>query len=110
MSAAKKNLTLSVDAEVLATARRVAALSNTTVNALVREFLAQIASKDSHTKTARGELRKLSDTSTARLGEMSWNREDLYIHESLSMSPSVPRLDVPTPAPPSPDDPPCRRR
>ncbi len=78
MSTHTKNLTLSVEAEVLATVRRVAAVSETTVNAMVREYLGRIAAKDSLAKTARARLRELSDTSPARLENKAWSREDLH--------------------------------
>jgi hypothetical protein len=73
-----KNITLSVEEEVLAAVRRVAALSGTTVNALVREYLTRIAEHDDRAARARRRLRELSDASEARIGTAKWQREDLY--------------------------------
>jgi Arc/MetJ family transcription regulator len=73
-----KNITLSVDEDVLATVRRHAAERNSTVNALVREYLTNLASHQDRAKRARARLRKLSAQSQGRLGKRTWSREDLH--------------------------------
>jgi hypothetical protein len=73
-----KNITLSVDEDVLAAVRRVAALRGTTVNAIVREHLTRISEHEDRAAQARRRLRELSDVSEARIGKASWRREDLY--------------------------------
>ena len=74
-----KNITLSVEEEVLKDVRRYAAERGTTVNALVRQFLTEIAGRDERLKQAKEELRRLSENSAARLGrDDKWNREELY--------------------------------
>lgn len=73
-----KNITLSVEDEVLATARRLAAERNSTVNALVREFLTNLAEHDTRARRARARLRQLSQRSQGRLGAKTWSREDLH--------------------------------
>lgn len=73
-----KNLTLRIDDHVLATARRYAVESGSSVNALVREFLAGIAAREERARTARARIRELSDRSTVRRGERSWTRAELY--------------------------------
>jgi hypothetical protein len=73
-----KNITLSVDEDILATVRRHAAEHNSTVNALVREYLTRIAAHEDRAKRARARLRQLSRQSQARLGEKTWTREDLH--------------------------------
>jgi len=73
-----KNITLSVDDEVLAAARRHAAERNSTVNALVREYLTNLAEHDGRARRARARLRQLSKQSPARLGKKDWTREDLH--------------------------------
>jgi hypothetical protein len=73
-----KNVTLSVDEDILAAARRYAAERNSSVNALVREFLTAIARKEDRAKRARRRIRELSESSEARLGSRSWSREDLH--------------------------------
>ncbi len=73
-----KNITLSVDEKVLAAARRYAAEHDTTVNGLVREFLTQIAGSADRARSARARIRDLSRRSPARLGAITWKREDLH--------------------------------
>ena len=73
-----KNITLSVDENVLSAVRRHAAERNSTVNALVREFLASLAAHEDRAKRARARLRQLSATTQGRLGKKTWTREDLH--------------------------------
>ena len=73
-----KNITLSVDENVLATVRRHAAERNSTVNALVREYLTGLAAHHDRAKRARARLRQLSAQSQAQLGKKTWTREDLH--------------------------------
>ena len=74
-----KNITLSVDEKVLKEVRRYAIGRDTTVNALVREYLTRIAGEEDRIAKARKELRALAEKSTARLGpDWKWNREELY--------------------------------
>ena len=73
-----KNITLSVDENILATVRRHAAERNSTVNALVREYLTGLAAHEDRAKRARARLRQLSARSQGRLGKKTWTREDLH--------------------------------
>lgn len=73
-----KNITLSVDENVLATVRRHAAERNSTVNALVREYLTGLAAHEDRAKRARVRLRQLSAQSQGRLGKKTWSREELH--------------------------------
>lgn len=73
-----KNITLSIDDEVLAAVRRHAAERNSTVNGLVREFLTNLAQHQDRARRARGRLRQLSRQSQGRLGKKTWTREDLH--------------------------------
>jgi hypothetical protein len=73
-----KNITLSVDEKVLAAARRYAAVRDSSVNALVREFLEQIARADDRARKARSRIAELSRRSPARLGAVTWKRDDLH--------------------------------
>lgn len=73
-----KNITLSVDENVLAAVRRHAAERNSTVNALVREFLTGLAAHHDRARRARAQLRRLSAQSRGRLGKRTWTREDLH--------------------------------
>jgi hypothetical protein len=74
-----KNITLAIDEHVLEGARAYAANRGTTVNALVREHLAQVVSEDLRLAEAKRGLKELMENSTARLGpDYEWNREEVY--------------------------------
>jgi hypothetical protein len=73
-----KNITVSVDDEVLAAVRRYAAERNSSVNALVREYLTSLAAREDRARRARARLRQLSNRSQGRLGKKTWSRGDLH--------------------------------
>jgi hypothetical protein len=73
-----KNVTLSVDEKTLLAVRRYAAERQTSVNALVRDFLAGIARREDRAREARKRIRELSDQTSARVGLKSWTRDDLH--------------------------------
>jgi hypothetical protein len=74
-----KNITLSVEEEVLDKVRIAAAKRRTSVNGLVREYLEQVARSEAQAGSARERLLQLIDESPGRLGpNWKWNREDAY--------------------------------
>jgi hypothetical protein len=81
-----KNITLAIDEAVLRGVRIYAAEHETTVNALVRDFLTGLAGEklaaaelEERRAQARRELVELSKRSAGRLGPgWKWNREALY--------------------------------
>jgi plasmid stability protein len=74
-----KNITLAIDDDVLEKVRRYAASHDTTVNALVRDHLAQIAKNTDRLKQVVAELKQMSETSSADLGpDYKWRREDCH--------------------------------
>jgi hypothetical protein len=73
-----RNITLSVDEDVLTAVRRHAAERNSTVNALVREYLTNLAAHQDRAGRARARLRQLSKQSQGRLGKKTWSRDDLH--------------------------------
>jgi hypothetical protein len=73
-----KNITLSVEDEVLAAVRRYTAERNSSVNALVREYLTNLAGHQDRARRARARLRQLSKQSQGRLGKKTWSRQDLH--------------------------------
>jgi septation ring formation regulator EzrA len=76
-----KNITLAVNENVLEKVRRYAVSRDTTVNAIVREHLEQIAKNQDRLKQVVAELRKPSENSQAELGPgYKWSREDCYGH------------------------------
>ncbi|MGI8853334.1 MAG: DUF6364 family protein [Methyloceanibacter sp.] len=74
-----KNITLAMDEEVLRGVRRYAAEHDTTVNALVREYLTSLVDFEKRAAEARKRLVKMSEESEGRLGpDWKWNRQELY--------------------------------
>lgn len=74
-----KNITLAIDEGILDAARLYAAKNKTTVNALVRLHLEQIARNEDRLKQAVAELRQISGASSARLGaDYRFDREATY--------------------------------
>jgi hypothetical protein len=73
-----KNMTLRVEEPVLRQARKIAAEHSTSVNALVRQYLKNLVSKDHRRKQARQEFLMLCEESQSRMTQKNWTREDLY--------------------------------
>jgi Arc/MetJ family transcription regulator len=73
-----KNITLAIDDEVLARVRRIAAEKNTTVNALVREYLTHLAGREDRVREAVRQLKEASENSELKVGPITWKRDDLY--------------------------------
>lgn len=73
-----KNITLAVDENVLTEARRYAVEHDTSVNALVRDYLGTIAKGRDRAREAMRELREMSDRSVAEVGPITWTRDDLH--------------------------------
>lgn len=73
-----KNITLSVDENDLQVARRYAAEHNTTVNRLVKDYIRQIAKVEDRARKARENLVKLAEESSAKAGNATWTRDELY--------------------------------
>jgi DICT domain-containing protein len=74
-----KNITLAIEDEVLDRVRIVAAEKKTTVNALVREFLADLASRDERLAEARKQLLRLMDKSEGRMApDWKFDREETH--------------------------------
>jgi plasmid stability protein len=73
-----KNITLSIDEKVLSVVRRHAAEHNSSINALVRDYLTNLAAQEDRASAARARLHELSASSPGRLGEKTWTRDDLH--------------------------------
>jgi plasmid stability protein len=73
-----KNITLSIDDALLDQARIYAAKRGTSVTALVREYLVQVANSDERIQRARAEIRKMSGRDGLAVGDRSWSRDDLH--------------------------------
>ena len=74
-----KNITLAVEEDVLERARLVAAEQKTTVNSMVREFLADVVGREERLKKAREGLRELTRNSKGRMrADFKFNREETH--------------------------------
>lgn len=75
---ARQNVTLVVEEELLLAARKVALDQRTSVNQLVREYLAALVEQPSRRRLARTRLRKAFEKGLVAVGDRKWSREDLH--------------------------------
>ncbi|HDZ74205.1 MAG TPA: hypothetical protein ENH55_15880 [Aurantimonas coralicida] len=73
-----RNITLTVDDDVLTAVKIIAAERRTSVNALVRDYLCQLARKEAEADEAREALVKLIREADGDMGSQKWNREALH--------------------------------
>ncbi len=78
MDAKKQNLTLTIEEDVLLAARKAALERRTSVNQLVREFLASVAEESGRRRLARARLKAAMDKGLVEVGEKTWTRDELY--------------------------------
>ena len=73
------NITLSVDDEIIKKVRKIAIEKNTTLTAMVRDYLSSVATRDAQEKNeAIKKLRKSFKTISRDMGRRKWTREALY--------------------------------
>ena len=73
------NVTLSIDEDTIKKVRKIAVERDTTLTAMVREFLRSVADRDATDRQrAVGRLRKSFSQLSRDMGERSWTREQLY--------------------------------
>ena len=72
------NLTLSIDDEVLEKARKRALERGTSVNAMVRRYLEEVSGAEENRRRALRDLEDLWEQSSAEVGEITWEREELH--------------------------------
>ena len=73
-----KNVTLAIDEALLREARRIAAERSTTLNAMIREFLEELARNESQATRARLRIAKLCSETSAEVGPRTWSRDELH--------------------------------
>ena len=78
MEKARQNVTLVIDEDLLLAARKVALDQRTSVNQLVREYLAALVEEPSRRRLAKARLRTLFQTGIVDVGDRTWSRDDLY--------------------------------
>ena len=72
------NLTITVDTDLLKRARIRALQEDTSVNAVLRQFLEAYAGVGERRRDAVADLLALSDAATSRRGSERWTRDELY--------------------------------
>lgn len=73
------NLTLSIDDDLLHEARKLALDRRTSVNQLVREYLALLVKQTDERREARAQLvRLLEPDQLLEIGPITWTRDDLH--------------------------------
>jgi hypothetical protein len=72
------NLTVVIESDTLKRARLRALEEGTSVNAVVRDYLADYAGIKTHRDKALNDLLRLSSHAKARRGKRRWTREDLH--------------------------------
>ena len=77
----KKNLTLSIDENLLQKARVLAAMRKTSVNEMIRAFLDASVNAEKTQDEVTAKLLKLADNSKGRMGDYRPSREDTYSGE-----------------------------
>ena len=76
-----RNLTLAIDDDLLDKVRVLAAIKRTSVNEMVRGFLARLVEQESQHDEATEALLKLARESKGRMGEWRFSREETYSWE-----------------------------
>jgi plasmid stability protein len=77
----KKNLTLSIDENLLQKARVLAAMRKTSVNEMIRKFLDSSVKAEKTQDVVTAKLLKLADSSKGRLGDYRPSRAGTYSGE-----------------------------
>jgi hypothetical protein len=78
MEKKRQNVTLVIDEDLLFAARKVALDQRTSVNQLVRGYLAALVEEPSRRRLARARLRRAFETGLVNVGDRNWSRDDLY--------------------------------
>jgi hypothetical protein len=73
------NITLSLDERTVKRVRRIALERDTTLTAMIREYLEQVAKgEDAMREQQARDLDKLFETMSCPMGGKDWKRDDLY--------------------------------
>ena len=74
----RRNVTLVIEEGLLLAARRVALDRSTSVNRLVREYLAALVEEPSRRLLSRARLKRAFETGLVGVGDRKWSRDDLH--------------------------------
>ena len=73
------NLTLSIDADLLKRARKIAIDRDTSVTGLIRDFLSDLVRREEmRVDLAASELEALFEKSALVVGQKTWSRDELH--------------------------------
>lgn len=73
------NITLSIDETIVKKVRKIAIDRDTTLNAMVREYLMSVAESDAAVRKEQADALIASTERLARdMGPRAWTRDDLY--------------------------------
>ncbi len=78
MERLKQNLTLVIEEDILLAARKVALDQRTSVNQLVREYLATLIEQHGRRRLARARLTDAFEKGLVEVGDRNWTRDSLY--------------------------------
>ena len=74
----RRNLTLTVDEDLLRAARKVALDRNTSVNRLVRDYLVELVGLEERRRVAREAIEQMFRETHIRIGRRKWTRDELH--------------------------------
>lgn len=78
MEKTKTNLTLVVDEDLVLAARKIALDRRTSVNQLVREYLAGLVEEAGRRRMARERLKRVFKRGLVETGARRWSRDELH--------------------------------
>ena len=74
-----KNITMSMNIELLKKAKKIAIDKNTTISSLIRNFLQQLVEREELQRNqAAAELESLFNAAGAQVGIKNWSRDNLH--------------------------------
>ncbi len=74
------NVTLAIDEDIVKKVRKIALEKNTSLTALIRDMLEQLAAReDLRMEQQLAELEQLFDSNEVDVGRRTWTREDLHV-------------------------------
>jgi len=73
-----RNVTIALEERTLRQARQIAAERSTSLNAMIREFLERLTTRESQSRTARRRIAELCSETDAEVGARRWTRDDLH--------------------------------
>lgn len=73
-----RNLTLTIDEDLLRQARKLAIDRNTSVNQLVRDYLERLVKESDQREAALADIQEMFRSMRVQVGRRTWTRQDLH--------------------------------